>query len=205
MPSPADDIPAHYHRHATAWAADRLQRPWHDWPWLRRFADALPSGAAVLDLGCGPGAPVAVLLAARGLTVTGIDAAPSMIALARRRLPGADFRVGDMRALALGRRFAGILAWDSFFHLAPDDQRRLFAVFALHAAPGAYLMFNTGTEFGARIGEYRGDPLYHASLDLAEYRTLLDRHGFAVVAHAVRDPAAGGRTAWLAEARDAAA
>ena len=40
-----------------------------------------------------------------------------------------------MRELALGRKFSGILAWDSFFHLRHDDQRRMFPVFRQHAAP----------------------------------------------------------------------
>ncbi|WP_284947701.1 hypothetical protein [Acidisoma cladoniae] len=49
------------------------------------------------------------------------------------------------------------------------------------------------------IGAYKGDPLYHASLDPTEYEALLSRSGFTVVAHVVKDPQAGGRTAWLAQ------
>jgi len=44
-------------------------------------------------------------------------------------------------------------------------------------------------------------PLYHASLDPAEYATLLDGIGFDIVAHVVEDPQAGGRTVWLARSR----
>ena len=39
-----------------------------------------------------------------------------------------------MRALSLKQTFQGILAWDSFFHLKPADQRKMFAVFRNHAA-----------------------------------------------------------------------
>ena len=106
-----------------------------------------------------------------------------------------------MRRLSLAQSFQGILAWDSFFHLNHDDQRNMFKVFAAHAAPSAFLMFNTGTEHGEAIGEYRGEPLYHASLASAEYQVLLDQFGFDVVAHAVEDPTAGGRTVWLAQSR----
>jgi len=60
-----------------------------------------------------------------------------------------------MRGLALGRRFDGILAWDSFFHLNYDDQRRMFAVFADHASAGAWLMFNTGHRTAARRSHRR--------------------------------------------------
>ncbi len=107
-----------------------------------------------------------------------------------------------MRSLQLHRRFDGILAWDSFFHLSPDDQRRMFEVFARHAAPSAVLMFNTGPAYGEAIGTYRGDPLYHASLCADEYRELLGSIGFEIVAHAVEDwQTGGGRTVWLTRAR----
>jgi hypothetical protein len=92
---------------------------------------------------------------------------------------------------------AATLTWDSFFHLNHDDQRRLFAVFADHARVGTMLMFNTGPQHGEAIGDYRGDPLYHASLSPADYRALAARSGFAVLHHAANDPEAGGRTVWL--------
>jgi hypothetical protein len=49
------------------------------------------------------------------------------------------------------------------------------------------------------IGSYRGEPLYHASLSEAEYRSLLPQHGFEVVAHVAEDPECGGHTVWLAQ------
>ena len=52
---------------------------------------------------------------------------------------------------------------------------------------------------GRRSGVSRGEPLYHASLDPAEYRSLLDRNGFRVVSHVVEDPDCGGHTIWLAQ------
>jgi hypothetical protein len=63
-------------------------------------------------------------------------------------------------------------------------------------------MFNTGPAYGEGIGCYRGDPLYHASLDAAEYQKLLTDAGFEVVVHVVEDRQAGGRTVWLARSRD---
>ena len=107
-----------------------------------------------------------------------------------------------MRALSLKQSFQGILAWDSFFHLKPADQRKMFEVFREHAAPFALLMFNTGPSHGEAVGSYRGDPLYHASLDPAEYARLLDGIAFKIVAHVVEDRQAGGRTVWLAQSSE---
>jgi 2-polyprenyl-3-methyl-5-hydroxy-6-metoxy-1,4-benzoquinol methylase len=196
----SEKIIAHYERHATDWDADRRSSGWNDRKWHERFAALLHPGAAVLDLGCGGGFPVASHLADQGMRVTGVDSSASLIALCRDRLPDHAWIVSDMRVLNLAGTFDGILAWDSFFHLNPDDQRAMFAVFAAHAHRDTVLMFNTGPAFGEAIGSYRSDPLYHASLDPGEYEQLLVRHGFNRIDRAIEDPQAGGRTVWLAQA-----
>jgi trans-aconitate methyltransferase len=155
----------------------------------------------VLDLGCGGGDPVATSLTAHGLKVTGVDASPTLISLCCERMPDQRWVLGDMRKLALGKRFDGVLAWDGFFHLTPDDQVGMFPVFAAHAAAGAVLMFNAGPVRGESIGAYRGDPLYHASLDAAEYERLLDGAGFDLLEHVVGDVEKGGRVVWIARRR----
>ena len=197
----ANLIIGHYERHAAQWDRDRQNSAWNDKTWHSLFVDRLPSGAGVLDLGCGSGRPVAQHMAERGLRVTGVDSSPTMISLCRSRLPDHEWIVADMRELSLGRRFDGILAWDSFFHLDYDDQRRMFTVFAEHASAGAVLMFNAGPRHGEAIGNYRGDPLYHASLAPWEYEALINRFGFEVIEHATNDERAGGRTAWLCRLR----
>ena len=196
-----DRVIAHYERHAHAWDEDRRRNGWNDKPWHDRFVASLPAGASVLDLGCGSGAPVALNMAAHGLKVTGIDSSPTLISLCRERLPGHHWIVGDMRAPPVRERYDGVLAWDSFFHLAPGDQQRMFGIFAEHCRPRAVLMFNAGPASGEAVGTYKGDPLYHASLDPKDYARLLDGIGFDIVAHAVEDREAGGRTAWLARSR----
>ena len=72
----------------------------HPAPAQREIADALhvTDGTRLLDAGCGSGHFCAVALA-RGAHVSGIDAAPAMIAIARRVAPGADFCVGPMEQL----------------------------------------------------------------------------------------------------------
>jgi hypothetical protein len=122
----------------------------------------------------------------RGLHVAGVDSSPTMISFCRDRLPDQEWIVADMRQLALGRPFDGIVAWDSFFHLDYDAQRRMFAVFANHSAVDTVLMFNTGPQHGEVVGDYKGDPLYHASLSSAEYEALLARFGFRVILHTLQ-------------------
>jgi hypothetical protein len=50
------------------------------------------------------------------------------VGLARWHDPGSphqEWIIADMRRVSLDRRFDGILAWDNFFHLDHDDQRRM--------------------------------------------------------------------------------
>jgi ubiquinone/menaquinone biosynthesis C-methylase UbiE len=70
-------------------------------PVVRALTDAWPTGV-VLDAACGTGRH-ARHLAARGHRVIGVDASPEMLAEARRALPAADLRVGDLGALPLER------------------------------------------------------------------------------------------------------
>jgi SAM-dependent methyltransferase len=195
----ASRIIGHYEKHAAAWDSDRQSSQWNDKIWHDRLIGRLAKGAKVLDLGCGPGRPVAQHMVEQGLRVTGVDSSPAMISFCRDRLPDQEWIVADMRQVALGRRFDGILAWDSFFHLDHDAQRRMFAIFGDHGSIGAILMFNTGPQHGEAVGEYKGDPLYHASLSPTEYEALIARFGFRVLEHATNDMQAGGRTAWLCQ------
>lgn len=194
----ADRVISHYERYALSWDVDRRAATWYDKSWIERFIALLPAGSSVLDVGCGGGQPVAFAMVTAGMKVTGVDTSPTLLALCRNRMPGQEWIRGDMRALALGRQFGGVLAWDSFFHLKHDDQRTMFPIFAAHARRGAILMYNAGLAHGEGIGCYRGDPLYHASLSDAEYKSLLGATGFELLEHAIGDPAKGGRIVWIA-------
>ncbi|MFS4436689.1 class I SAM-dependent DNA methyltransferase [Paracoccaceae bacterium GXU_MW_L88] len=197
MSDDADQIIGLYRRHAQTWA-DRRGHTLRETVWLKKFIALLPEGGTILDLGCGSGAPMGRFLVDQGFTLTGVDSAPEMIAIARQNIPEAELIAADMRSLDLGRKFHGLLAWHSSFHLRPEGQRAMFPIFAKHAAAGAALMFTSGPKQGIAMGEFEGEPLYHASLDPEDYRALLATHGFALIDHIAEDPDCGGATIWLA-------
>jgi predicted TPR repeat methyltransferase len=192
-----DSIVDLYERHAREYDRDR-GKSLQERAWLDRFLTLVPPGGTVLDIGCGSGEPIARYLIGLGFEVTGVDASPSMIELCRERFPGSEWLLADMRTLELKRRFDGVLAWDSFFHLGMDAQREMFARFACHARRGAPLMFTSGSAEGESLGCYRGETLYHASLNSSEYERLLTTAGFVVKANTVEDVQCGGHTVWLA-------
>lgn len=104
---------------------DRMRRLLLDW---------LPedlAGRRILDAGCGTGA-LAVEAARRGAEVVAIDLSPTLVDLARERLPAVpgpgrvEFRVGDMLDPTLGH-FDHVVAMDSLIHYRADDAVRVLA------------------------------------------------------------------------------
>ena len=193
---PEDILPT-YNAVASVWDVQRNQALFER-KWLDRLLNFAP-GKSVLDLGCGSGRPIARYLVDRGATVSGLDGAAEMVAIFRENVPAARAILADMRGLDLGETFDAILAWNSFFHLSPDDQRSMFATFARHANPGAALMFTSGPESGERIGSVADKSVYHASLSPAEYEGLLNVNGFKVKHFRPEDPDCAGHTIWLAK------
>lgn len=100
------------------------------------IADALDIGAAtrVLDVGCGSGDFCALALD-RGATVSGIDASPAMIEIARRRAPGADLRVNAMERLPYDDgTFDAVTSFNSLQF--PDDPVAVLREWARVLRPG---------------------------------------------------------------------
>ena len=195
-----EDVIGIYDREGTAWAATRDRRL-AERPWLDRALSIAPHPRGrrrVLDLGCGAGRPIAEYLLDRGAMVTGVDASRPMIELFARVVPRAVALHADMRTLRLNQDFDLVIAWDSFFHLSPDDQRAMFPVFSAHMGTGSVLLLTTGPKAGESTGRIGEEPLYHASLDPEEYRVLFAEHGYEELGFWPEEPACNGRTIWMA-------
>ncbi len=102
-------------------------------------------GARILDAGCGTGA-LSVEAARSGADVLAIDLSPTLIGLAKERLPttldggSIDFRVGDMLDPALGR-FDYVVAMDSLIHYRPRDTVRVLTELGQRTARGLLFTF----------------------------------------------------------------
>jgi SAM-dependent methyltransferase len=75
-------------------------------------------GTEVLDAGCGSGL-AAQLAARRGALVTGFDATPELLEIARGRVPNGDFREGDLESLPFAdAAFDAVVGFNSFQYAA---------------------------------------------------------------------------------------
>jgi SAM-dependent methyltransferase len=146
---------------------------------VRKWARTLPRGAAVIDLGCGPGFPITEVLVAEGLNVFGVDAAPSFVQAFRRNLPNTPVvceAVQDSRFF--DRTFDGVLAWGLMFLLCPEDQRRLIQRIADIMVPGGRLLFTSPAEPLVWNDAMTG--LKSRSLGAEEYRKQLSAVGLSI-------------------------
>lgn len=96
---------------------------------------SLGPGSAYLDVGCGAGM-AAQMAAARGASVSGLDASEEMLRIARHRTPAGDFRVGDLEELPFAAdAFDAVTAFNSV-QFAADPQAALAGIKRV-AKPGA--------------------------------------------------------------------
>ena len=102
------------------------------------------TGKRILDAGCGTGA-LAVEAARRGAQVVAIDLSPTLVDLARTRIPLdiahlVEFHSGDMLDPALGR-FDHVVAMDSIIHYQTDDAVNALAQLADRTAGSIVFTF----------------------------------------------------------------
>lgn len=102
-------------------------------------------GLRILDAGCGTGA-LAVEAAKRGADVVAIDLSPTLVDLAKERLPHdlgdgrITFLAGDMLDDKLGR-FDHVVAMDSLIHYRLSDMVDMIARLAAKADKGLHFTF----------------------------------------------------------------
>lgn len=87
----------------------------------QKFVARLPSGAKIIDIGCGPGRDAKVF-SGYGIEVIGIDFSSKMVELARQIAPGCSFRVMDIESLAFSpESFHGIWANCALLHVPKQN------------------------------------------------------------------------------------
>ncbi len=113
--------------------------------------EAKKADGPVLEIACGTGR-IMIPIAVSGVSIVGLDRAPAMLEVARRKIAALPDKTrrrmqiveGDMRTFSLERRFPlAIIPYRAFLHLmTADDQRRALACIREHLTDGGRLVFN---------------------------------------------------------------
>jgi len=146
---------------------------------VSEWARALPRGASVIDLGCGPGIPITKALLDAGLNVYAVDASPSFVAAFRGSFPQVPVACESVEGSSFfGRTFDGVVAWGLIFLLVPDAQRHLVQRMADLLVPGGRLLFTAPAK--PLVWNDAMTRLESRSLGAAEYRKLVSAAGLKV-------------------------
>ncbi|MBN2153821.1 MAG: class I SAM-dependent methyltransferase [Candidatus Lokiarchaeota archaeon] len=148
---------------------------------LRRIAESLPAGAAVLDAGSGAGVPVAAYLAGAGMKVTGIDVSDTMLELARRNVPGATFLKQDMTRLEFpDGAFDAVVCLYTLWHIPRAEHEGILVAFHRVLKPGGLLVVNTGARGFDGWSSFFGEPMLWSNHEPAETTGMARRAGFSI-------------------------
>lgn len=127
-----------YNRIAEDWFRDHHQDTW----WVEgteKFVSFLKPGASVLDIGCGAGVKSKWLLN-KGLKVMGGDFSENMVNIAKREVPGATFRVMDIKHLGeVDGTFDGVFAQAVLLHIPKTEAAAVIAGLKRKLNSGGYL------------------------------------------------------------------
>ena len=153
---------------------------------LDPLMDVLDDGAAVLDVGCGAGVPVARTLAKR-FSVTGVDVSDSMIHFARANVPAGVFIRSDvMSAEFAPSTFDAATAFYSIFHIPRKEHPTLFQRIHDWLRPGGYLLCSLPRhDEDTYIEDFFGAIMYWSSYALEDYKDILTDVGFRLLKESV--------------------
>ena len=153
-------------------------------PELDLLLPYLARRAAVLDIGCGAGVPVAKVLA-RTCWVTGVDISPEQIRRARQNVPSGAFLVADIMGVDFpSGSYDAVVSFYAIFHLPRAEHPELFRRIRRWLKPGGYFLGTLAAqaEENTLDEDFFGTQMYWSNFGLDEYRSILEKAGFELLA-----------------------
>ncbi len=169
--------------------------------WCDELVGRLEAGARILELGCGGGTSETETLATR-FRLIGIDISGAQIERARKRVPGADFRQGDLTDVKFDpASFEAVAAFYSFNHVPRELLGSLFGRIRSWLVPGGYFLTTLGaSDLEDWRGEWLGTEMFFSGWPPDINRRLLTETGFELERDEVvtiREPEGDATFHWI--------
>lgn len=154
-----------------------------DVPLLQELVQRLPSGARVLDAGCGAGVPITRRLS-ESFSVTGVDFSEAQIRLARQLVPRAQFVLQDITQLSFpDGSFDAICSYYAIIHIPRKEHRAILRNFYRMLRPSGLALLCLGADDLDRDIEdnYLGSRMYWSHFDSETNLRILRETGFDLI------------------------
>jgi SAM-dependent methyltransferase len=151
--------------------------------YLSLLLDSLPTGADVLELGCGGGNPTTRRLAER-FTLTGVDISGRQIELARLAVPAAEFVCDDMTRIVFpSQSFDAVASFYSFNHLPFGELASMLVRIASWLRPHGLLVTALASRFdsGTVDADWLGASMYFSGYAPDDTRRFVEDAGLSIV------------------------
>ena len=155
---------------------DKIAKWWHDYHLesdyglqaVDRAIAFCKNRETALDVGCGSGGRIINKLENLGFRVTGIDASPNMIAIARDTHKTSKFLVADICNWESDQQYDLIVGWDSLFHLPLSMHVPVLAKLCGMLKEEGIFLYTFGDGYGEHESDWHNDKFYYSTIGINE-------------------------------------
>ncbi len=152
---------------------------------LNELIRLLTEGGKILDLGCGPGAPIDTYLVKKGFGVTGVDFCRRLLALARKDVPEGEFVEEDFSKVEFDEEsFEAVISLYAIFHIPCKEHEDLFLKMRRFLKPHGLILVTLGTsgnEYGEEKNWCEAPIMVWSTYVPDRYREIITNVGFTIL------------------------
>ncbi len=172
-----NDTAARYDQIARWWQSEH-QDSRYGIAQLERAIKFTSNRHSALDVGCGSSGRFINILSKHGFQAEGLDISREMINLAKQLHPEITFYSEDICCWIPPKLYSLISAWDSTFHLPPNEQEPVMKKLCDALEPGGILLFTCGGgHTNSEIeGAFQGHEFEYSTLGVDAFLRILTSH-----------------------------